>query len=218
MRGAIFDMDGLLLDSERLYQQCWRDLAKEHGIILPDSFPMEITGSGADRTRIILRKYFPGADPDALITDCKERVTLLEETDLAPMPGAAELLHYLQEMNWLLAVASSSPRDMVLRNLERTGLSVYFRQVLSGEDIVRGKPFPDIFLLAAERLGVAPQDCLVLEDSPNGLLAARAAGCRPVMVPDQVPPTDELLSFCLVYPSLTDVMNAVRSGKLQRTG
>lgn len=214
MRGAIFDMDGLLLDSERLYQQCWHDLAQEHGVLLPDSFAAEINGTGADLTRKILQRIFPAADPDLLAAECAKRVTLMEETELVPKEGAVELVEALHEAGWRLAVASSSPREMVFRNLEHTGFTPYFSQVLSGDDVARAKPSPDIFLLAAERLLLEPEDCLVLEDSPNGLRAARAAGCIPVMVPDQVQPTEELRSFCAVYPSLVDVLAAIRSGKL----
>lgn len=214
MRGAIFDMDGLLVDSERLYQRCWHDLAREHGVVLPPTFAAEITGSSAALIRRIVEKYWPGEDPDQIARTCLERVMVIEETQLVPKEGAAELLQALTSSGWQLAVASSSPRAKVRRNLDLTGLAAYFQEVLSGEDILRGKPFPDIFLLAAERLGLAPEDCLVLEDSINGLRAARAAGCVPVMVPDQVPPTQELRSFCRIYPSLSEVLAHIRSGCL----
>ena len=98
---------------------------------------------------------------------------------------------------------------MVHTNLVRTGIDGYFDVLVSGDEVSRGKPDPDIFLLAAERLGLAPGDCYVLEDSPNGLLAARAAGCTPVMIPDLVPPTPELTEFASVYPDLTAFGNAV---------
>lgn len=214
MRGAIFDMDGLLLDSEQIYQRCWHALARELGAVLPPTFAEEITGTGADQARGVLRKYFPMADPDALIAECKARVMEIEETELDLKPGAAALLEALQAAGWKLAVASSSPREMVTKNLERTGVAARFDQVICGGDAKRGKPFPDIFLLAAERLGLAPSECLVFEDSPNGLRAARAAGCRPIMVPDLVRPTQELLAFCTVYASLSDALDALRSDGL----
>lgn len=214
MRGAIFDMDGLLLDSEQIYQRCWHALARELGAVLPPTFAAEITGTGADQARIVLRKHFPMTDPDSLMAACKARVMEVEETELDPKPGAAALLEALYAAGWRLAVASSSPRDMVVKNLERTGLAGRFHQVVCGGEVARGKPFPDIFLLAAERLGLDPADCLVLEDSPNGLRAARAAGCRPIMVPDLVPPTPELRSISTVFPSLNEVLEAFQAGIL----
>ena len=214
MRGAIFDMDGLLLDSEQIYQRCWQELAREKDIVLPASFAEEITGSGAEQARSVLRRCFPATDPDWLIAACKARVMEVEETELDPKPGAAALLEYLYAAGWRLAVASSSPREMVQKNLERTNLARWFHQIITGGEVARGKPFPDIFLLAADRLGLEPAECLVLEDSPNGLRAAQAAGCRPVMVPDLVRPTPELLAFCPVYPSLCEVKEAVLAGEL----
>ena len=214
MRGAIFDMDGLLLDSESLYQRCWHELARELGAVLPPDFVSEITGSGTERSRAVLREYYPMTDPDELMAACRARVMILEETELTLKPGAAELLEALHGAGWRLAVASSSPRDMVSTNLNRTGLARWIDSMVCGGETERGKPFPDIILLAAERMGLRPEDCMVLEDSPNGLEAARAAGSLPVMVPDLVPPTEEIRSFCAVYPSLCDVLDAVRSGQL----
>ena len=190
MKGAIFDMDGLLLDSERLYQSCWHQLARDRGLSLPSDFAVRITGSGPKR-------------------ECMAMMVEREKTDLQLKPGAADLLPALKKAGYRLAVASSSPRDMVLTNLGRTGIDGYFDVVVCGDEVSRGKPDPDIFLLAAERLGLLPGDCYVLEDSPNGLLAARAAGCRPVMIPDLVPPAPEFAGFASVYPDLTAFGNAI---------
>ena len=153
-------------------------------------------------------------DPDALMTACKARVMEIEETELDLKPGAAALLKTLHAAGWKLAVASSSPRVMVIKNLEHAGIAAWFDQVICGGEVARGKPCPDIFLLASARLGLDPADCLVLEDSPNGLRAAKAAGCRPIMIPDLVRPTPELLAFCTVYPSLCEVKEAVLAGEL----
>ena len=152
---------------------------------------------------------YPDDDPDALTRECMAMMVEREKTDLQLKPGAADLLPALKKAGYRLAVASSSPRDMVLTNLGRTGIDSYFDVVVCGDEVSRGKPDPDIFLLAAERLGLLPGDCYVLEDSPNGLLAARAAGCRPVMIPDLVPPAPEFAGFASVYPDLTAFGNAI---------
>ena len=209
MKGAIFDMDGLLLDSERLYQSCWQQLARDRGLTLPSDFAVRITGSGPKQAHLVLRSCYPDDDPDALTRECMAMMVEREKTDLQLKPGAADLLPALKKAGYRLAVASSSPRDMVLTNLGRTGIDSYFDVVVCGDEVSRGKPDPDIFLLAAERLGLLPGDCYVLEDSPNGLLAARAAGCRPVMIPDLVPPAPEFAGFASVYPDLTAFGNAI---------
>ena len=186
MKGAIFDMDGLLLDSERLYQSCWHQLARDRGLTLPSDFAVRITGSGPKQAHLVLRSCYPDDDPDALTRECMAMMVEREKTDLQLKPGAADLLPALKKAGYRLAVASSSPRDMVLTNLGRTGIDSYFDVVVCGDEVSRGKPDPDIFLLAA-----------------------RAAGCRPVMIPDLVPPAPEFAGFASVYPDLTAFGNAI---------
>ena len=211
MKGAIFDMDGLLLDSERLFQDAWRALAEERGIVLGDTFTAEISGSGQEQQKEILRKYYPGADPDALIAACKSRVYAMEETDLVLKKGAVELLETLRSSGFRCAVASSSPLEMVRKNLARTDILKYFGVTVSGEEVSRGKPFPDVFLLAAEKLGLPAEECYVFEDSMNGIRAAAAARCVPVMVPDLVQPAEEIRAMCWVYPDLAAACRALLS-------
>jgi HAD superfamily hydrolase (TIGR01509 family) len=138
-----------------------------------------------------------------------------EKTDLQLKPGAADLLPALKKAGYRLAVASSSPRDMVLTNLGRTGIDSYFDVVVCGDEVSRGKPDPDIFLLAAERLGLLPGDCYVLEDSPNGIRAGHRAGCSVLMVPNMVQPDEEIRELCTgIYGTLSDVKKAMASGAL----
>ena len=202
IKGVIFDMDGLLLDSERLFQESWRMLADRHGVTLGPAFSSEIIGCGETQAQEVLRRYFPGEDPKKLIEDCKENVARLEETQLVLKKGVRETLSGMRAAGMRLAVASSSPMWMIRQNLARMGIASYFDVLYSGENVKRGKPFPDLFLLTAEELCLEPGDCYVFEDSLNGIEAAHAAHCRPVMIPDQVPPTEEIRKICEVYPDL----------------
>ena len=202
MKGAIFDMDGLLLDSERLFQVGWHMLADKYGVELGDRFSGEIIGCGEVQAAGVLSRYFPGAVPQDLIEECKAKVAELEETQLELKKGVREILAGLKSAGFRLAVASSSPLTMIRKNLGRMGVLDFFDVLLSGEEVTRGKPNPDIFLLAAERLGLEPESCYVFEDSLNGIRAAHAANCRAVMIPDQVAPTDEIRTMCDVYPDL----------------
>lgn len=202
MRGAIFDMDGLLLDTERLFQLAWRELAQEHGFSLDDAFTPEICGCGRLQSHKVLARYFPGMEPEPLIAACKAKVDRMEEQELRLKPGVAETVPAMKDAGFRMAIASSSPQDMVRRNLERVGILHCFDALVSGEEVSRGKPFPDIFLLAAERIHVPPKECYVFEDSLTGIRAAHAAGSTPVMIPDQFPPTEEIRAICRVYPDL----------------
>lgn len=210
MTGAIFDMDGLLIDSEKIFQRIWRELAAEAGYTLDDTFAEAMCGSSGKATEAVLRRYMPDVDPLPLMAECYRRVIEVEKKSIPLKPGAAEILEGMKRRGFRTALASSSPVDMIRNNLEVTGLGVYFDELVSGFEVRRGKPEPDIFLLAAGRLGLSVGDCYVFEDSVNGVRAAHAAGCMAVMVPDLVQPTPEVRALCHgVYPDLLTAWRAI---------
>lgn len=212
--GAIFDMDGLLLDTERLYQESWVEMAKRFGQKPDPAFPTAVSGTSGQWMRELIRKYYPAVDPNAFQAGCVARVDqILDEQGPPVKPGVRELLEYLRGRGVKIAVASSSKRERILSNLRAAGLERFFHAVVSGQEVERGKPEPDIFLLAAERIGCAPEDCYVFEDSVNGVRAGMAAGCVTVMVPDTVPPP-EGLAVSEVCSSLLDVRALMEEGLL----
>lgn len=193
MKGAIFDMDGLLLDTERLYQESWVEMARQFGQTPDPDFPSAVSGTNGEGMRTIIHAYYPMVDPYAFQTGCIARVDDILDRQGAPVKlGAYEILEYLQERGLKLAVASSSGQERIRKNLRKTGLDKFFQAVVSGQEVLRGKPEPDIFLLAAERISCIPADCYVFEDSINGVRAGMAAGCVTFMVPDLVLPPDGL--------------------------
>ena len=204
MRGGIFDMDGLLFDTEKIYQEVWHTLARERGFTLPGTFASEICGKGEKQAAVVLRKYFVGWDPFEIIETCKATVFELERTRLELKPGAREILEAMKARGLRLAVASSSPMFMIKQNLELGGITELFDSLVSGENIPRGKPFPDIFLAAAESLQLPPEECWVFEDSLNGIRAGHAAGCKSVMIPDLVAPSEDIIPLCQVFPTLLE--------------
>ena len=124
-------------------------------------------------------------------------------------------MSFFRERGVKLAVASSSARAMVEDNLRRAEILDCFDAVVSGQEVTRGKPAPDIFLLAAERIGCAPEDCYVFEDGVNGARAGVAAGCAAVMIPDLMEPTEDLRAGCAgIYPSLLAARDAIARGEL----
>lgn len=214
MRGAIFDMDGLLLDTERLYRESWVETAKEFGQTPVPEFPAAVSGSNGEVMRQIVHRYYPVVDAQAFIQNCIDRVDRILDREGAPeKPGARVLLGFLRARGMKIAVASSSARERILANLRRAGIAAAFDAVVSGQEVERGKPEPDIFQLAAHRLGFPPEECYVFEDSVNGVRAGMAAGCTTVMIPDQVPPT-EGLKVSQVCKDLREVMTLMEAGSL----
>ena len=212
MRGAIFDMDGLLIDSERIWQSQWHAIAAEMGLTLPESFPDEICGTAGERTLEVLRLRFPGGDPAAIKAECTRRVHKLEENGVPLKPGAREILTGLRRGGWRVALASSSPTDMIRVNLARCGIDGYFDALTSGQEVKNGKPEPDIFLLAAEKLSLPPEECYVLEDSLSGVEAGWRAHCRTIMVPDLMRPSAEARERCrFICRDLNEAWEAIRA-------
>lgn len=210
-KGAIFDMDGLLFDTERVYREEWQKTAKVFGQEYDPAFHLAVCGTSGQLMRDVVKRYYPGVDEDAFVRYCMER---MEERLVFPVeekPGVHEILDFFREKNVRMAVASSSAGRFIEGNLRNAGIREYFEVVVSGDQVKRGKPEPDIFLAAAERLGLAPKDCYVFEDGINGVKAGARAGCATVMIPDLIEPNDEVRSLCVgVYDSLTEALRQIR--------
>lgn len=214
-KAAIFDMDGLLFDTERLYQESWVEMAERFGQVPSPGFPQDICGSSGEQSLDIIRKHYPAVDAQAFLDGGIARVAELAAESLPEKPGAREILDFLKEHGAKLAVASSSPPEMIAQNLKQSGLERYFDAVVSGKQIPNGKPHPDIFLEAARLLGFSPTDCYVFEDGINGARAGIAAGCVTVLVPDLLPPTPDLLEHCAaICNNLLDARNQIVCGRL----
>lgn len=212
--GAIFDMDGLLLDTERVYQESWIAVTEEFGQPQNPAFPPAVSGTSGRIMREIIHSYYPEVNEDDFVAACVARVErVIDGQGAQEKLGAGELLAYLHGRGVKIAVASSSPLARIRKNLESAGLARYFHVMVSGQEVERGKPEPDVFLLAAQRLGVAPEECYVFEDSLNGVRAGMAAGCRTVMVPDLVRPPEDLEVF-RVCESLLEARDLIEKGEL----
>ena len=204
-QSVIFDMDGTLFDTESIFQQEWNRLAKERGLSLPDHFKYKICGTSGEAMNRIIEKFYHVPEGSEIQRLCKERVARRLAESVPEKPGCREMISFFHEKGWPLAIGSSSPAAQIRANLSVTGLLPFFDAIASGDEVSRGKPAPDIFLLAARKLGASPKDCYVFEDSPNGILAAYAAGMKPVMVPDLMPATEDIRQKCFaLFHSLTE--------------
>ncbi len=207
-RAVIFDMDGLMLDSERMARDAWRRALADWGLALPDDLYFQLVGREAVDTKAILARAFGPALPVEEAYARKQRY--LEQAMLRDgiptKPGLHALLDFLDARGIRKAVASSTHRPLVIQKLTWTRLLGRFEVIVCGDEVPNGKPAPDVFLLAAERLGVPARDCIVLEDSEAGIRAARAAGMTPILVPDLKPPSPETEALAhRVFPSLEHV-------------
>lgn len=194
--GAIFDMDGVLFDTERIYQQTWQELAAERGVELASGFLQAISGSSGEHMNQVLEEYYHVADGAVLAQECMGRVRQKLAVHVPVKEGVREILAFFKEKGMPIAVASSSLPGQIEANLENAGIRDYFAEIVSGTEVAHGKPAPDIFLLAARRIGCRPQECFVFEDSENGVKAGFAAGCATFMVPDLIEPSPEIRQYC----------------------
>jgi HAD superfamily hydrolase (TIGR01509 family) len=209
-KGAIFDQDGLLFDTEVIFEQSWIKAGKEFGLPIDLDLTRRLSGCGRKELASIIGETFPGADSVAVV-DLTHRLAAETQLAMKPVvkPGVNEILAFCRSRGIRSAIASSSMRHLVDHNLEVTGLAEFFDAVVTGRDVANGKPSPDIFLLAAERIGILPSQCVVFEDAFTGIRAAHAAGCRPVLIPDRRAPTKEILEISETYPTLSDAIMSV---------
>jgi HAD superfamily hydrolase (TIGR01509 family) len=190
-------MDGLLFDTETLYGEAILTAAAEVGCTMSRDVFLQLIGRSREvNHRFLLEHYGADYPLEALIAAWGRHFRVLAAAGLPLKPGAAELLDLLDELRLPRAIATSSTHATVRGHLVSHGLTDRFHGVVAHGDYAHGKPAPDPFLKAAEGLGVAPALCLALEDSHNGVRSASAAGMMTVMVPDLIPPTDEIRDLC----------------------
>jgi HAD superfamily hydrolase (TIGR01509 family) len=213
--GVVFDMDGLLIDTEAVWRDVQQAEAEAQGLDLPLSVIHSLIGQRWQMNRIILQDHFgPAVDVEAYIAAVSRRHAAACRTGIALKAGAIELLDLLDVQGLPRAIATSSDRQVVAERLGPGGLLDRFHAVVANEDCAQGKPHPEPYLNAARALGLAPAACLALEDSYNGVRSAHAAGMMTVMVPDLLPPTPEIGGLCV---AVAETLHQVREALLGAT-
>ena len=194
-KAIIFDVDGTLLDTEKIYMRAWREAGALFGYTVTHEVLMK---TRAVQKAIAVKAFQDGCGEDFPYEDVRvERMRIGEQLIYSATPqellkeGVLEVLEQLKRQGIPMAVASSTAYDQTVAHLEHAGLLHYFQVIVGGDMIKLGKPNPDIFLKAAQLLGAEPEACVVVEDSPAGIKAAYAAKMKPILIPDVVPANEE---------------------------
>jgi len=210
IKGVIFDLDGTLLDTEKLYRRFWVEAARRMGYPMKDRHALMIRSMAAVYAEPLLKREVC-ADFDyhgvrALRRQIME--AFIDENGVDPKPGLIETLSAIRARGMKIGLATATPEHRARKYLRMVHAEQYFDAVTCADMVKRGKPQPDIYLLACERTGIAPGEAIAVEDAPTGIRAAHAAGCLAVMIPDQDQPDDALRALChAVLPSLKDVVD-----------
>lgn len=194
IEAVLFDMDGLLIDSEREYDKAMKEAITRYGHRITDDFLISVRGIPVKEFKKRLKLEFGRDFPvEKFRSDFKSKVwENIRQYGMPVKKGAHQLIQYLVANGIRYSVATSNDRAMALELLEAADLRGVFQYMVCGDEVENGKPFPDIYLKAADLLGVNIKNTLVLEDSYNGIRAGYSAGARVIMVPDLVQPTDEI--------------------------
>lgn len=213
IQGVISDMDGVILDSEKLYVRFWCEAGRFYGFPMEEKHALSIRSMARPLASAKLKGIFgDGFDYEAVRS---KRVELMdnyvEKNGIEVKSGAKELLSFLKENGYKVALATATPPQRAERYLKAHDLYKYFDVTVSASMVSVGKPAHDIYLKAAEMLGLSPQNCVALEDSPNGIKSASSAGCVTVMVPDLDKPSNDIIPLLHgVADGLSDVKRILR--------
>lgn len=193
MNTILFDMDGTLFDTEKHYQWAWRKAIADAGYELDASEVLKLRSLGAPYNVAQFQEWF-GEEVDYRAIR-QERVDLMKDMlahEIPLKPQVPQTLEKLRQMGYSMAVVTATAQEQAVSNLKLAGLLPFFDHVISASMVKREKPAPDVYLYACEVLGVQPENCYAVEDSPNGVMSAHAAGCRTIMIPDLSQPDAEL--------------------------
>ncbi len=207
-KAAIFDMDGLLLDTERIFLDAFKNTCRTLGYEFDMSLFVKIIGTNSVKTKeIMINGFSKGFNYDRFREEWFKYVKdFLSNNSIPFKEGAVNILKKVKKVPLPMAVATSTAYDDAIKSLETTGVINYFEFIVTGDQVSTGKPDPEIYLKAADKMGAVPDECIVFEDSENGVKSAHAAGMDVIQIPDLLEPSDELKALGhRIYDSLDDV-------------
>lgn len=212
INAVIFDMDGVLIDTEKHYNAAWCEAARSAGFDFTRQHALMLRSLDAKLASKLMKDIFGEGFDYFAIREVRRRLVAerLAKYGLEKKPGIDELLFFLQKKGIKTAVATATPIELTYQHLERICVKDKFDKIVSAKQVAHGKPAPDVYLYACEQIGEKPENCIAVEDSPNGIKSAYAAGCKPVMVPDLTQPDEEIMPMLYgVAETLTDIKEII---------
>ncbi len=207
-KAVVFDMDGTLLDTEKLNVRFWMEAGRTFGYNVTEEDVLFIRSLDGRFVRKYLCERFPGFDFDRVREERRRLMDIYVNANGVELkPGVREILEYLRSNGVKTAVATASRQDHVTKYLSMTGIDGLFNEIVCTSSVKNGKPAPDVYLYACEKIGELPQDCAAVEDAPNGVRSAYDAGCDVIFIPDLTGPDQEMCSKATVYNDLFAFLN-----------
>lgn len=207
-KAAVFDMDGLILDSERTVLSIWEQIGDKYGFAGIRAYGISVIGKNKQATVDEFQRVY-GEPGEPYERELRQIYNVLADNGKVPLkPHTIELLNAMKNAGMKIAIASSSSREEVTSQMGPLGALPFFDALVCGDQVTHSKPDPEIFLLACDALGVKPEEGVGLEDSFNGVRSCKASGLYTIMVPDIIQPDDEMKSLAdVILPSLKDVQD-----------
>lgn len=208
---AIFlDVDGVLVDSEKVFNACWRQAAEEEGYVMTFEQALELRSLDSSLAKGLFKKWYGNEDAYPAIRQ-RRKAIMAERNKTEKLEGKPGVIQFLQALNELpikVNIVTSSPVSRITEYLGSVGIDItLFDDVITTEQVKRGKPFPDVYEYACSAIGCAPAECVAVEDSPNGVMSAHEAGCYTVMIPDLSPCAEDIKRYVDVYSErITDLL------------
>ena len=215
--GFIFDMDGVLFDTERVFNQCFSEAGAEYGVPDIDYFLNACLGISAEESRNVCMARLPKDFPyDEMQLRVRELMNeKLSEEGMPVKSGVYLMLEYLKANRYPVGLASSSSRNSVMHHMEEANMTDYFSVIVCKDDVEKGKPAPDIYLKALDLMNLRGKNVYAFEDSPNGLRAASSAGLKAIMIPDQIPYSEDVKPYVYEhFNSMTSALEALKKGEI----
>ncbi|MDY6104768.1 MAG: HAD family phosphatase [Acetatifactor sp.] len=214
VKAVLFDMDGTLIDTEKYYRIFWPKALAQFGYHMTDEQVLFMRSLGRPFAPKQLKEWFGEELDYYAVRDCRKQLMEehLDRVGIELKPGAVEILEALKKRGIMAAVATATDLERTEKYLRLVGLREYFDRLISATQVKEGKPSPDIYVYACEQLGLAPEECIAVEDSPNGVKSAYGAGCRVIMVPDQTEPDEELSKLLYACVDRLDGIEAYLDG------
>lgn len=217
IKAVIFDMDGVIIDSEPLHYKVFMRYTQEKlGVTISnEEYNTFIGTTNKSIFSMVQQKHGIRGDLDAIVAEYEEQIFthLMTNKSEKPIDGVDTLIRLLRQSNIKLALASSSPKKLITIIIKMFKLEPFFAEAVSGQEVKRGKPAPDIFLRAAEMLGVPPEECLVIEDSRNGVMAAKQAGMKCIGFYNPHSGNQDLSQADKIIKSFAEISNDLESLK-----